>query len=521
MTEAELYATEVQILGREHADEHAEERADERRQQRHWRALTPAAETGGPAGAEGFAAARPDYRGTSARGRDRALDEGPVQAAKYAIHSVMLPTGKLLFWGFPSGNFSGPNVGNANIWDPSKGYGRRLHEREPPVIDRMDRAAAAGRRADLLLRPVAARQRQGPVTGEISTFPTSPPARSTRTGPASTSLHLRSVVAEVDRAARDDDVVGIPPRRCSRTVDGRARRLRLGRAGRPAETALEIFTPGGGFDSIGSFELNPEASRPTSCIRTCPRCRTATFCWPAPDDPIQRSSTSAIRRSGDWTTCRAQRVSARQLGRAGSRIAEGLLEGDPDRRTRLRRPAGRDATRDRHDRDDRRPAPGEGWKVGKLLNIPAQPEQVLLPDDRWSRSGGGIGSTVKDGVYAIDSDGARRQIELFDPETGTWPLGPAQMEDRRYHSTAVLLPDGARLLRQRQRLSLRVRRLPQPHRQRRDLLTAVPVQGHAAGDQEGRQEDRLERADEDRDEAQVGRHGAVLNAPAATSTPTT
>ena len=56
--------------------------------------------------------------------------------------------------------------------------------------------------------------------------------------------------------------------------------------------------------------------------------------------------------------------------------------------------------------------------------------------------GGGYGENEEDGVYRIDSDGARRQVELYDPDTRKWRLGPAQREDRGYHATALLLPDG-------------------------------------------------------------------------------
>ena len=40
--------------------------------------------------------------------------------------------------------------------------------------------------------------------------------------------------------------------------------------------------------------------------------------------------------------------------------------------------------------------------------------------------GGGYGANVEDGVYRIDSDGARRQVELYDPDTRKW-----QPRDRR------------------------------------------------------------------------------------------
>ena len=41
-----------------------------------------------------------------------------------------------------------------------------------------------------------------------------------------------------------------------------------------------------------------------------------------------------------------------------------------------------------------------------------------------------------------DSPPAERAAELYDPATGTWTVGPSQVETRGYHSTAVLLPDG-------------------------------------------------------------------------------
>ena len=46
----------------------------------------------------------------------------------FAIHDVMMPNGKVLMWSYPFGKtpFSdetGPGVGVASVWDPSKGYG--------------------------------------------------------------------------------------------------------------------------------------------------------------------------------------------------------------------------------------------------------------------------------------------------------------------------------------------------------------------------------------------------------------
>lgn len=87
--------------------------------------------------------------------------------------------------------------------------------------------------------------------------------------------------------------------------------------------------------------------------------------------------------------------------------------------------------------------PERGWKAGSPLNISRDYQNtVLLPDRSMVTVGGGYGENEEDGVYRIDSDGARRQVEVYDPDSRKWRLGPAQMEDRGYHATAVLLPDG-------------------------------------------------------------------------------
>ena len=61
------------------------------------------------------------------------------------------------------------------------------------------------------------------------------------------------------------------------------------------------------------------------------------------------------------------------------------------------------------------------------------------PTARWSQSAAASASeTATNGP----ADPEQRQVELWNPATGTWTLGPAQAESRAYHSTALLLPDG-------------------------------------------------------------------------------
>ena len=66
-----------------------------------------------------------------------------------------------------------------------------------------------------------------------------------------------------------------------------------------------------------------------------------------------------------------------------------------------------------------------------------------------------------------------KAIDLWSPVTRTWTRGPAQVENRSYHSTALLLPDG--------RVLSAGDDVNGGHRSRHggDLLAALPVQGRA------------------------------------------
>lgn len=80
------------------------------------------------------------------------------------------------------------------------------------------------------------------------------------------------------------------------------------------------------------------------------------------------------------------------------------------------------------------------WRPGSPMNVGrGHHNTVLLPDEGMVTVGGGVG--IRDGdQWAADPE--QRQIELYEPATRTWRLGPEQAERRSYHSTAMLLPDG-------------------------------------------------------------------------------
>ena len=156
LPEEEIRAYESAVLGDEHAAEHAEERRDERRAMRRWRAMTPREQR--------LEVARERERSkrlarrTAARAPASEIGrwtQAPFELPNsFAIHTVVLPTGKLLYWGFPDGP---PNIGNATLWDPSKGYGPSAFEDVPPPVVDPDGAgpATARRGPDLLLGAVA------------------------------------------------------------------------------------------------------------------------------------------------------------------------------------------------------------------------------------------------------------------------------------------------------------------------------------------------------------------------------
>jgi hypothetical protein len=83
------------------------------------------------------------------------------------------------------------------------------------------------------------------------------------------------------------------------------------------------------------------------------------------------------------------------------------------------------------------------WKPGPELDVQRSWQNtVLLPDGSKVAVGGGVGSTPQDGGYITSPNHVQRQVDIFDPDRGRWHLGPPEVEDRTYHSTALLLPDG-------------------------------------------------------------------------------
>ena len=129
------------------------------------------------------------------------------------------------------------------------------------------------------------------------------------------------------------------------------------------------------------------------------------------------------------------------------------------------------ATSEMIDLDDAAPA----WSSFPSLNTArVNANTVLLPDRSMVTIGG---EDLDD-----SSPFPERAVEIYDPETGSWRVGPEQVETREYHSTAVLLPDGRVLSTGDDSHPADRARRCVAGRHRRDLLTALPLQGPAAGD---------------------------------------
>lgn len=447
---SELHAYETEVLGAAHADEHAEQRRDERRAMRRWRALTPR---------EQQRKRRREQRASIELARETAARAPASKVGRwthtpfalpnsYAIHSVMLPTGKVLFWGFPA---EPPNVGNGTLWDPSKGYGpSSFTDVPPPVVDPDGPGPQPAGVAPIYCSGQSLLANgEVLVTGGNLVFPNgvSDPAYSDWAG-LNRAFTFNPWTERWTQQPQMNDGRWYPTQVL--LADGRT--IVIGGYGDAAPGGalnfdFEIFNPGSGPGSVGSFSRHPEVTLPDQLLYphlfTLPD-EKVLIAGPAPKhsalidagdagDPVTwtnlersngpRNGGNAVLQPGTWRG--SWKVT--QLGGYGYKLDAGQPVRPPTATTETLNVKKAD----------------EGWKMDSPLNISRDYQNtVLLPDRSMVTVGGGYGANDADGVYAIDSDGARRQVELFDPDTGKWRLGPAQMEDRGYHATAVLLPDG-------------------------------------------------------------------------------
>jgi hypothetical protein len=90
-------------------------------------------------------------------------------------------------------------------------------------------------------------------------------------------------------------------------------------------------------------------------------------------------------------------------------------------------------------------APQLTWQGLPDLNVArSNANLVLLPDRSMVTIGGAAGIQGPAGQNFVGSppDQRLKQVELYRPGAAEWELGPAEQKFRSYHSTALLLPDG-------------------------------------------------------------------------------
>ena len=206
-------------------------------------------------------------------------------------------------------------------------------------------------------------------------------------------------------------------------------------------TDVEVFTPAADPDGRGSIELKESASRQTALYPHL-------FLMPDGDVLLggPGEGDSAILDTESFTWRDLPRPAEDRIG--GNAV---LTLAGPDGPTRVTQIGGYDYISP----DANSPAHSStetisysdtsaGWAPDASLNVArSYANTVLLPDGSMVIVGGGRGKyPAENDNYAIHEDGRARQVELWDPETRRWRLGPPQQEDRGYHSTALLLPDG-------------------------------------------------------------------------------
>lgn len=401
-------------------------------------------------------------RGGKARRVGRWLKgrKGVVDLPTFAIGAVMLPTGKVLFWGYPPQSADGANAvnsGRAALWNPRKGSGRKSVTRiDPPAVDPDGEGPQGSVPAPLYgasqsLLPNGAAL----VAGGNRVWPDQYPDDEYSNNAGLETAFTFDPFAE--RWIRQPDLASGRWQGSQVLLgDGRTAILGgvtdapspVGTGPTPSDRA-EVFIAPRRSGGKGRFETAGRSSAFATSLNphlvSIPDGRVAMFgpgYWetsrfdfdPAielPDRAYGADATDGRSRFGGT-------VVPEPSGVAGSQKA--LQLGGYD--------------------DTRPTAEDEGifeaiatstWLDGLSLETTAGASArlarswantVLLPDGSMATVGGGRGRGFGYANYYTDDDTALKRVELYDPKSERWTLGPSQREYRTYNSVALLLPDG-------------------------------------------------------------------------------
>lgn len=348
----------------------------------------------------------------------------------YAIHAAMLRTGKVLMWGYPlhvdQAAFRG-NESYAWLWDPTEGYGPDAVEAVTPVINGENVSIYCSGMSFLPDGRVL-------VVGGTENWGVNDPVFTEFAG-LNRALVFDPATETWEELPRPAESHGRWYPTQTLMADGRTFVI----SGLTDEAPGGILNDGHElFDAeSGTFELLDSVAQQRSTelyphLFTMPD-GNLLMAGPDPTDSAILDTDELDDPSvNPWTDLPA--LASQRIGGNAVIVPEGP-EGSNQVAAIGGRPYGNGVLPPAYDElidlDDTSPS----WSQIPGMNTPrTYLNTVQLPD----RSMVAIGGDDRVAEWPMDE----RTVEIYDPVTQSWQVGPSQAETRGYHSTALLLPDG-------------------------------------------------------------------------------
>ena len=424
-SEADLRSLETRLLGPEHAAEHAAQR----RSQQLTRGRRAAQDT------HAFRAPAAGPPAEVGKWYEPGPGRTPFLLPDYAIHAALLPTGKVILWSYRPAPARGPRprAGSAWLWDPAAGYGKKAFTDVAPP------GGAPIYCSGEVLLPNGVLFVAG---GELADKGSKGLDKTFTFNPFNETWHRQG---DMGHGRWYPGQVVLP--------DGRV--VILGGYSEKGSTRdnsdLEVW-PSRDLAPPGDASRNAE-NLPVERIARGDRTTALyphLFLTPAGKvllaGPGAHDSALLDPRSFTWREVGALPGGRDRIGSnavllpGGARV---LQIGGYDYPTFVKRKSARAAV----STVSVATTGHSGWSTASPQSVGrAYGNTVLLPDGTMVTIGGSAGRSTdaKGGTsWTNGHDPALKTVELYDPRTGRWRVGPAQQRFRGYHSVALLLPDGS------------------------------------------------------------------------------
>jgi galactose oxidase-like protein len=449
LSASQVSRVETSVLGPEHAAEHAAEARQLRRAMRAWKRLSPAERrriTRRARARERAVARKSDALDPSVYGQ---WTTGPFQIPVHAIHMALLPTGKVIFFAYPffyPPTSDTPVAGDAWIWDPStspstsdtadptKEPGVFTHV--PPPVDPETGGPASLFCAGLSMLP------NGDVfvTGGTLRFPTT-------TSPVHLGLRRAYTFNPWTNTwiKQPDMQHGRWYPSHVELADGRVAVLAGSNETDGGDNSqLEIFNPTEDPNGVGTWTYASQGNRVTDLYPHLTLLGDGRIFLGGPgpgDSGVLDPASMTWTNVGNHPVRRMYGTEVLDPNGTGPSMKVTEIGGFPDNQPPATGPhPSYPPTETTQSIDLSVAAPD--WSLGPSMNVARANHNTLwLPDGELLTVGGGHGRD-QGSTYILQDGDPEHQVELFDPATGQWRVGPAQQINRAYHSTAVLLPDG-------------------------------------------------------------------------------